>query len=68
MSAALKNFLTAGCLGVLAWLSILFIAFAGFTLFVLLAIGLVLVGLYYWWDQYTKPELTEEKPFDDFRN
>jgi len=57
MSAALKNFLTAGCLGVLAWLSILFISFAGFTLFVLLAIGLVLVGLYYWWDKRVKQHL-----------
>jgi len=61
MNETLKNVLMIVCLGVIMWLTVVFIISAGMIIFVLFIIGLVIYGLYNIWEKFSKNELSKKE-------
>jgi hypothetical protein len=65
MNVTIKKILLASGLGVIAWLSLMFILYTGAMLIVWVVSGLALFGLYTLWEKYAKLGLMKnEENFD----
>jgi len=55
VNTTFKKICTAGLLGVIVWLCVLFMIYTGVAIIAWLMIGLFLFGLCYLWNKYAKP-------------